>query len=174
MIPTQAISIPLKKVSANFYEGEVTDARAMGASRWLLAIHAKLGEADLIQKTPAVVKFCSAKFVTELVKRALPGMNLSAPVGAAFGDLRQGRVPVFHDQQEWPMLGPHHADAAGRCLCAGRRTRSGAGTAGHHGYVVAFASQSADILWTWPEENTCGGKDRGVCLWALEVVISSI
>jgi type VI secretion system protein ImpJ len=76
MIPTQVISIPLKRVSPNFYEGEVADARAMGASRWLLAIHAKLGEADLIQKTPAVVKFCSAKFVPELVRRALPGMKL--------------------------------------------------------------------------------------------------
>ncbi|MGA3127077.1 MAG: type VI secretion system baseplate subunit TssK [Candidatus Korobacteraceae bacterium] len=76
MIPTQSISILLKRVSPNFYEGDVTDARAMGASRWLLAIHAKLGEADLIRKTPAVVKVCSAAFVPELVKRALPGMTL--------------------------------------------------------------------------------------------------
>jgi type VI secretion system protein ImpJ len=77
MIPTAAISIPLKKVDRYFYEGEVTDTRALGTSRWLLGIHAPMGEADLIQKTPAVVKVCSAKFVPELVKRALPGMKLT-------------------------------------------------------------------------------------------------
>ena len=76
MIPTQSISIPLKQVSRNFFEGDVADARALGASRWLLAIHAKLGEADLIRKIPMVVKVCSAAFVPELVKRALPGMKL--------------------------------------------------------------------------------------------------
>jgi type VI secretion system protein ImpJ len=76
MLPSQAISIPLAQVARNFYEGEVTDARAMGASRWLLAVHAKLGEADLIHKVPVIVKVCSAAFVPELVKRALPGMKL--------------------------------------------------------------------------------------------------
>jgi type VI secretion system protein ImpJ len=76
MIPTQAICIPLKPAARYFYEGEVGDSRALGASRWLLGIRASLGEADLIQKTLAVVKFCSAQFVPELVKRALPGMKL--------------------------------------------------------------------------------------------------
>jgi type VI secretion system protein ImpJ len=77
MIPAQAISIPLRLIAPYFYQGEVTDARAFGPSRWLLAIHAKLGEAELIRKTPAVVKLCSAKFVPELVKRALPGITLT-------------------------------------------------------------------------------------------------
>jgi type VI secretion system protein ImpJ len=77
MIPTQVITIPLKPAARYFWEGDVTDTRAMGASRWLLGIHAPMGEAELIQKTPAVVKVCSAKFVAELVKRALPGMKLS-------------------------------------------------------------------------------------------------
>jgi len=76
MIPTQSISVPLKQVSRNFFEGDLTDARTLGASRWLLAMHAGLGEADLIGKAPVVVKFCSAAFVPELVKRALPGMKL--------------------------------------------------------------------------------------------------
>ncbi len=77
MIPTQAISIPLHPVAKYFYEGELADTRVLGPSRWLLGVHAPIGEADLIQKVPAVVKLCSAKFVPELVRRALPGMKLT-------------------------------------------------------------------------------------------------
>jgi type VI secretion system protein ImpJ len=77
MIPTQAITIPLRQVAPYFYEGAVNDARAVGPSRWVLGIHAAMGEADLIQRTAAVVKVCSAKFVPELVRRALPGMSLA-------------------------------------------------------------------------------------------------
>jgi len=35
-----------------------------------------VGEADLISKTLQLVKVCSAQFVPELVKRALPGLRL--------------------------------------------------------------------------------------------------
>jgi type VI secretion system protein ImpJ len=41
-----------------------------------------MGEADLMRRVPLLVKVCSARFVVELVKRALPGMgltHLSAP-----------------------------------------------------------------------------------------------
>jgi type VI secretion system protein ImpJ len=76
MIPTQAIAIPLHPGARYFYEGEIADSRALGPSRWLLGVRSSLGEADLIQKTPVVVKVCSAQFVPELVKRALPGLKL--------------------------------------------------------------------------------------------------
>jgi type VI secretion system protein ImpJ len=77
MIPSQTITIPLKETTKSFFEGELADSRTRGPSRWLLAIRAPMGEADLIQKVLAVIKVCSAKFVPELVKRALPGMGLT-------------------------------------------------------------------------------------------------
>ncbi|MFB3815809.1 MAG: type VI secretion system baseplate subunit TssK [Terriglobales bacterium] len=77
MIPTQAITIPLYPAERYFYEGSVVDSRALGPSRWLLGVHSPIGEADLISKVPVVVKVCSAKFVPELVRRALPGMKLT-------------------------------------------------------------------------------------------------
>jgi type VI secretion system protein ImpJ len=76
MIPTQAISIPLRPAARYFYEGDIDDTRTLGPSRWLLGIRSPLGEADLIQKTPVLVKVCSSQFVPELVKRALAGMKL--------------------------------------------------------------------------------------------------
>lgn len=77
VVPTQAISIPLKQAERYFYQGEIKDQRCFGRSRWILGIHSPVGEADLISKTQQYVKVCSAKFVPELVKRALPGLGLT-------------------------------------------------------------------------------------------------
>jgi type VI secretion system protein ImpJ len=75
--PPPAITIPLKAVHRYFYQGEIKDQRCFGRARWILRIHSPVGEADLISKTLKFVKVCSAKFVTELVKRALPGLTLA-------------------------------------------------------------------------------------------------
>jgi type VI secretion system protein ImpJ len=77
MLPSQTIAIPLKPVNRYFYEGEIKDQRCLGRSRWVFAIHSPVGEADLIAKTSQLVKVCSAKFVAELVKRALPGLTMT-------------------------------------------------------------------------------------------------
>jgi type VI secretion system protein ImpJ len=84
IVPTNCISIPLNKTAAYFYEGEVTDARCTGPSRWVLGIRSPIGEVELISRTPQLVKVCSKLFVPELVKRALPGMAMAhLPVAPA-------------------------------------------------------------------------------------------
>jgi len=75
-MPSNHVSIPLKATDSCFYEGEILDARCLGRARWVLAIRSPLAEADLMARVPRLVKFCSPKFVRELVKRALPGMAL--------------------------------------------------------------------------------------------------
>ena len=77
VVPTNCISIPLQKTADYFYQGEVTDTRCLGPSRWVLAIRSRIGEVELISRTPQLVKVCSRLFVPELVKRALPGMPLA-------------------------------------------------------------------------------------------------
>ncbi|HEV3333991.1 MAG TPA: type VI secretion system baseplate subunit TssK [Bryobacteraceae bacterium] len=77
VVPTNAVQIPLHKTDNCFYEGDVTDARCFGPGRWVLGVHADMGDADLITKTPQLVKICSSKFVRELVKRAMPGLALT-------------------------------------------------------------------------------------------------
>jgi len=77
IIPTNCISIPLTKVANYFYEADVTDSRALGRARWVLGVRAGMGEADLIVRAPNLVKVCSAKFVGELVKRAMAGLTLT-------------------------------------------------------------------------------------------------
>src|SRR5205823_1173673 len=77
VIPSQTIVIPLTQIDRYFYEGDIKDQRCLGRARWILGIHSPMGEADLITKTAQFVKVCSAKFIRELVKRALPGLPLT-------------------------------------------------------------------------------------------------
>jgi type VI secretion system protein ImpJ len=77
IVPTNCVSIPLTRVANYFYEGEITDTRCLGRARWILGIHAQVGEAELIVRTPQLVKLCSAKFVGELVRRAMAGLALT-------------------------------------------------------------------------------------------------
>jgi type VI secretion system protein ImpJ len=75
-LPANCFSIPLKHAGSYFYEGEITDRRCLGHSRWIFAVHSPIGDADLMVKVPQLVKICSPQFVRELVKRALPGFPL--------------------------------------------------------------------------------------------------
>ena len=77
IVPTNCISIPLKRTENYYYEGDVADQRCLGRSRWLLAIRARMGDAELMAKAPPLIKVCSPAFVRELVKRALPGLALT-------------------------------------------------------------------------------------------------
>jgi type VI secretion system protein ImpJ len=77
IIPTNCLKIPLTSEAKYFYWGEVADQRCFGQTSWILAMRAAGGDADVIAKTPALVKICSRAFVPELVKRALPGFTLT-------------------------------------------------------------------------------------------------
>jgi type VI secretion system protein ImpJ len=77
VLPSKAIKIPLHAVESFLYQGDVTDERCVGPSRWILEIQSPTGEADLIATVPKLTKICSARFVGELIKRALPGLTLN-------------------------------------------------------------------------------------------------
>ncbi len=77
VVPTNCFSITLEKVEDYFWEGDILDTRLLGSSRWYLSLAANMGEAELISAAPALVKVCSARFVAELVKRAIPGLKLT-------------------------------------------------------------------------------------------------
>ena len=77
IVPTNCVSIPLTPDGKYFYQGEVTDQRCLNRSRWIFGIRASTGDAELMSRTPQIVKVCTPPFVRELVKRALPGMVLT-------------------------------------------------------------------------------------------------
>jgi type VI secretion system protein ImpJ len=77
VMPSKAIKIQLKQVESFLYNGEIADERCLGPARWILEIHSHIGEADLIERVPKLVKICSSRFVLELIKRSLPGLPLN-------------------------------------------------------------------------------------------------
>jgi type VI secretion system protein ImpJ len=77
VMPSKAIKIPLTPVESFLYQGDVKDERCIGPSRWILEIQSPIGEADLISRVPKLAKMCSARFVVELIRRALPGLPLT-------------------------------------------------------------------------------------------------
>lgn len=77
LAPSNCLFIPLQPVANYFWEGAITDQRCLDRARWMISVHADLGDADLINRTLQLVKICSAQFVPQLVKRALPGMALA-------------------------------------------------------------------------------------------------
>jgi len=77
IVPTNCITIPLAPAAKYFFEGDIQDQRALSRSRWILGIRSSAGEVDVMNKTPQLVKVCSAAFVPELVRRALPGLALT-------------------------------------------------------------------------------------------------
>lgn len=77
VMPSKAIKIPMRAMESFLYGGEVKDERCLGPGRWILEIQSPIGEADLIANVPKLTKVCSARFVVELIKRALPGLVLN-------------------------------------------------------------------------------------------------
>jgi type VI secretion system protein ImpJ len=75
--PSQFIAIPLQKRADYFYQADVSDERCFARSQWVFAIRCPVGEVEIITGTPRLVKLCSKEFVPQLVKRALPGLDLT-------------------------------------------------------------------------------------------------
>jgi type VI secretion system protein ImpJ len=77
IVPTNCLQIDLQPCEKYFHEGDITDQRCLNRSRWILGVRAAAGEVDIINRTPQLVKVCSAAFVPQLVRRALPGLALT-------------------------------------------------------------------------------------------------
>jgi type VI secretion system protein ImpJ len=77
IVPTRFVEIPLTKTADYFYNGPVTDTRALNKSKWILSIRCGIGEAEVIRRTPMLTKISSSDWVAKLVERAMGGMALT-------------------------------------------------------------------------------------------------
>lgn len=76
VVPSNCVQINLLTAGKNFRNGDVVDQRCLDRARWVLAVRAATGEAEIISRTPRLVKVCSKDLLPELVKTALPGLGL--------------------------------------------------------------------------------------------------
>jgi type VI secretion system protein ImpJ len=77
VVPSNRVLVPLERVARFFYTGKINDARTVGRARWIFGIRCGIGESDLIESTPRLVKICSREFIPRLVERALPGLKMT-------------------------------------------------------------------------------------------------
>lgn len=75
--PSNRAILALERAAQFFYAGSITDQRVVHRSRWILGIHSEIGEAELIDTAPRLIKVCSREFLPRLVERALPGLKLT-------------------------------------------------------------------------------------------------
>jgi hypothetical protein len=73
----QCSSIPLTKTAGGVYAGEVADLGCLERPRWILGIHAKARETEIVTRVPRLVRICSQQFVLRLLRYALPGLTLT-------------------------------------------------------------------------------------------------
>jgi type VI secretion system protein ImpJ len=113
IIPTNCISVPLRRVSDFLYVGVVTDQRCFGQARWILGARTDGDRSELIAKVPKLVKICSSRHVERLFKEARPGLSIqhlphppsavSPRIGAEYFTL--GRSGSMEAQVCWKEIG---------------------------------------------------------------------
>jgi len=77
VVPSNFVSLPLKLVQPSIYAVALADERYLQNTRMYLAVTAEMSQADLIAKTPYLIKVCSASHIEHLVRQALPGVPLT-------------------------------------------------------------------------------------------------
>ncbi len=77
VVPSNYVSLPLKLVQPSIYATSIDDEKYLTRTRMYLAFTADVSQADLIARTPQLVKLCSADLIDHLVQRALPGIPLA-------------------------------------------------------------------------------------------------
>lgn len=77
VVPSNTVTLQFSPAEPYVYAAPVTDERCLRRSRWVLGVRSVIGGSEQLRLVPRLVKICSARFVPELVKRALPGMTLT-------------------------------------------------------------------------------------------------
>jgi type VI secretion system protein ImpJ len=77
VVPSNTVTLTFAPAGSYMHEAPVTDERCLRRTRWILGVRSSIGESEQLRLVPRLVKVCSARFVPELVKRALPGMALT-------------------------------------------------------------------------------------------------
>lgn len=77
VVPSNFVALPLKFVQPAIYATSLAEDRLLTNTRMYLALSSDMSKADLIAKTPYLVKICSATHIEHLVRQALPGVALT-------------------------------------------------------------------------------------------------
>ncbi len=71
------VSLPLKPVRPSIYATELSEDKYLKSKQMFLAISSDAPKTDIVDRTPSLVKVCSASHIDHLLTYALPGVELT-------------------------------------------------------------------------------------------------
>ena len=77
VVPSNFVSLPLKPLKPSIFSTNIEDDRYLSGTKLYLAVSSPINAADVIKKAPQLIKLCSAAQIEQLVRMALPGIQLS-------------------------------------------------------------------------------------------------
>jgi type VI secretion system protein ImpJ len=77
VVPSNFVSLPLKLVQPSIYATSIDQDKYLVNTKMYLAVNAEINQGDMINKTPQLIKVCSANHIEHLVRQALPGVPLT-------------------------------------------------------------------------------------------------
>jgi type VI secretion system protein ImpJ len=77
VVRSNFVSLALKPIKTSIYGTSIDDDKYLNNTRLYLAVNADVSQADLITRTPQLIKICSANHIEHLVRHALPGVTLT-------------------------------------------------------------------------------------------------
>jgi len=77
VVPSNFVSLPLKMVQPSIYATSIDNDKYLVNTKMYLAVSAEASQAEVVGKTPQLVKVCSANHIEHLVRQALPGVPLT-------------------------------------------------------------------------------------------------
>jgi type VI secretion system protein ImpJ len=76
-VPNNWVSLPLKLARPSIYTTELSEDKYLKSTQMYLAVTADLSQSDIVDRTPSLVKVCSASHIDHLMTYALPGVELT-------------------------------------------------------------------------------------------------
>ncbi len=77
VVPSNFVALPLKLIQPFIYATALAEDKYLRDTKMYLALNAEMNEAELINRTPQLIKLCSATHIEHLVRQALPGLTLT-------------------------------------------------------------------------------------------------
>ncbi len=77
VVPSNFVSLPLKLVQPSIYATSIDNDKYLVNTKMYLAVYAEATQAEIVGRTPQLVKVCSATHIEHLVRQALPGVTLT-------------------------------------------------------------------------------------------------
>jgi type VI secretion system protein ImpJ len=77
VVPSYCVSLPLRLMQPLIYATAIDQDRYLSAPQLYLAVSADSNQADLLRRTPQLVKISSHDGVERLIRQALPGLGLT-------------------------------------------------------------------------------------------------